>query len=679
MFRSTFQQNMSNCCAALCLLTLLTFQMLPAGAFAGALHLSDHAGGVTGEEFGSSVCGLGDVNGDGRNDILIGAPGETTNNGAAFLWYGNADVTHSPAKSWYGDADERFGFSVAAIGDVNGDGDPDFAIGAPLANAPGAVSGRICIFYGGSTLPTTPDLIIGGQNSGDQFGFSIAAAGDFNGDGKDDFIVGAPYYSAGGIDIGAAYIIYGATGDPSSDLADATLLVGEVAGDNFGWSVCPAGNFMGGTEESVAVGAPFSDSYGGMDAGVVYVFEGAATPNSTIDHTLSIGGTAYSSRYGWVVRNAGRWDSDTYDDLAVGAPAHNSPGTDAGRVEIIFGGTSPASTGDRYATGGNAGDQLGYSLDNMGDFSGNNRDDLLIGAPFLVDDGVDAGRVYYYQGGTSSSGAVTILVAIAVDPMVPGNNANNKFGFSVAGLGDFDGDLEVDYAVGAPGGQIANDAPAGYCRLMASDNQTVANFGYQAESHWTADGQVNLLLALPLSPQEISNLEIIRLPNTTIHNGAVQELALSGNYSDGMHRYQLLDEGPFEGGSSSQQIAYQAIIRLAGGGTIHLTDPTQWQPLMLNQQPGISSLMARQAWPNPANPRTALEYSVARGEYYRLTVRDLRGRLVRELVQGEGTGDWITTSWDGMDDGGQALPSGLYFFDLRTDGGLEVRKVILAR
>jgi len=681
VLRSTHHYMLCNSCAVLCLLTLLAFPVLPLAALADVVHLSDHAGGTTGQEFGGAVCGLGDIDGDGADDILVGAPGES-NTGAAFLWFGNTSITHSPAESWYGVAGEKFGFSVAAIGDVNSDGDPDFAIGAPLANSPGADSGRVCIFYGGSSLSGTPDLVIGGQYGGDQFGYSIAAAGDFDGDGEDDFIVGAPYFSDSVINGGAAYVIYGQNGGPSSDLSDATIFLGEIAEDHFGWSVCPAGNFLGNGEQSVAVGAPLNNTHGGTDAGAVYIFKGAvppSSPDSTADHVLSVGGNAPGSRYGWVVRHAGRWNSDGYDDLAVGAPTQNSPGTDAGRVEIIFGDfSSPSSSGDRFVTGADAGDQLGYNMDNLGDFSGNNRDDLLIGAPFLVDNGTDAGRAYIFEGG-SSSGAVAGLDAIAVDPMIPGNKANNKFGFCVAGLGDFDGDGAVDYAVGAPGGQIANEAPAGYCRLSASGNQSVAAFGYQTEVRWTETGQANLLLVLPLSPQEIQSLEIRRLPDTVIHSGPAYDIVLAGQYSDEMHRYELLDEGPFDREHDGNQISYQGVIHLAGGGMIHLSDPSRWESLMLNQRPGNALLQVRQAWPNPANPRTSLEYSVARGDAYQLTIRDLRGRLVRHLTQGTGSGDWTNTSWNGLDDRGHALPSGLYFFDLRTSDRLEVRKVILAR
>ncbi len=668
----------SNCRAATSLLVLAVFLTFPLVSSGGVVHLTDNAGGLSGQDFGGAVCGVGDLDGDNLSEILIGAPGES-NTGAAFLWQGNTDVTLAPAESWYGLAGEKFGFSVALIGDVDNDGTPDFAVGAPLSNDGGAEKGRVCIFFGGSSLSGSPDLVILGQNGGDQFGFSVAAAGDFNGDGKDDFIVGAPYYSASGEEKGAAYVIYGRNGGPSDNLAEATKLIGEIAFDHFGWSVCAAGDFLG-NEPCVAVGAPGNDALA-TDAGKAYVFEGSVppfNPNNTFDHVLTIGDNPPGSQYGWVVRSAGHWDSDGYEDLAVGAPTHNSPGTDAGRIEIIFGGSSPSDTGDRYATGQAGGHQLGYSLDNIGDYTGNNRDDLLIGAPFFSPDGANAGRAYLYEGGTSSSGSVDVLTAIPVDPLLPGTEAQDQFGFAVAGLGDFDGDGLVDFAIAAPAGNIENNATAGYCRVLVTDDQTVAALDYRFETTWTEESQVRLDLSLPWGPEQIRDLEIHRtlVEDEVIHQGPATGLLILGGTLGGLHDYSLIDEGPFAEDSTAQVVAYRVVVQTRTGNRYDLN---QESSLALDQRPGLASLQARQAWPNPANPRTALEYRVASGLEFDLSIHDLRGRRVSQLMSGRGTGQWVQSFWQGNDDSGRAMPSGLYFFQLRTAKGLEVRKVMLAR
>lgn len=653
----------------------------PRGASAAVLHLADGATGIAGQQFGAAMSGLEDISGDGLAELLVGAPGYQSggsDTGAVFLWLGNTAVTEAAQEVWYGVANESFGFSVAAIGDVNGDERPDFAVGAPLNDSGGQDRGRVCVFYGSPNLSSEPDLVIQGEAAYDQFGFSVAAAGDFNGDGKDDFIVGAPYHDSPGQDAGAAYIVYGATGGPSDDLADALKLTGQVGGDLFGWSVCPTGNFLGGNEDGVAVGAPSYDSFG-TDAGAVFVFEGVnppSNPDATHDHVCRVGGNSPAySLFGWVVRHVGRWDSDGYDDLAVGAPGNRGAGLDAGRAEIFFGDPSPSEQGDRYVTGQDGGDKLGYSLVGGQDWSGNGKDDVLIGAPFHSGDGAEAGRAYLWAGG-SSSGSFSILDAIAVDPMVSDSAANDRFGSSLAACSDFDGDGAPDHGIGAPGGNIAaNNSTAGYCRFLASDPQTVGNEDQSIHFGWQPDGTVAIQIRLDRRWSDVAELKVYRREETYGGVSTGRSLLREGRVPANTGAVFAMTDPLDALSTSAERMTYIAELHLRSGRTFYLENSAQ---LDVADRPD-PDLLVGSVWPNPANPRASMEFQVPAGQAYLVTVHDLRGREVALIRQGTGTGQTETAVWNGLDATGRALPSGTYFFRLLAGQQTEVRKVVLAR
>ncbi|MCP5020037.1 MAG: hypothetical protein GY938_32835, partial [Ketobacter sp.] len=168
-------------------------------------------GQSVGDGFGESVASAGDFNGDGKDDVIVGALG------SAFIFFGpivsgttinNADVILNGQSrgNW-------FGWSVASAGDFNGDGKDDVIVGAPRNNNTGSFSGSAFIFFGGVTGTinnpgTNADVILNGQRAGDYFGRSVALAGDFNGDGVDDVIVGASENDTNGINSGSAYIFF---------------------------------------------------------------------------------------------------------------------------------------------------------------------------------------------------------------------------------------------------------------------------------------------------------------------------------------------------------------------------------------------------------------------------------------------------------------------------------------
>ena len=667
--------------AAAVLVVSLLGACFPVLSALGAVHLTDETSGVNGQQFGEAISELSDQNSDGRHEFLVGAPGDDVNGleaGAVFYYRSREDNRHGLQQVWRGVGGEKFGFAVARIGDVNGDDREDFAVGAPFSDAGGSESGRICIFFGGDSISGSPDVIIVGKNGGDHFGHAISAAGDFDGDGRDDLIVGAPFRNAPGAESGAAYIIFGAGGGPSNDLDDALELTGEIAGDHFGFSVTHAGNFLGAGSVSVAVGAP-DNTADGLDAGAVYVYEGVVPPSSPdADFDLKIRNGAAArpgSRYGFAVEGIGRWDGDGYDDLAIGAPYCNESGAQAGRVEIVLGDTSPSASGDRYVNGEAASDHLGYSLAGLGDVEGSSLDDLLMGAPGHDGTASNAGRAYIYTGGSSSTGDAGNLLVLDVAPLNSGTGAGDQFGVAVASAGLFDDDDIPDYAVGALAGNIGSAATAGYCWVLDSGGGVVPNLLQRWEADWEAAGAVRLVFALAECPADLTHLELRRsldgARDQVIWSGAVPGAAAV----DGLARlgagFTYLDTAA----PSATGISYTLDLTFADGTTATLAALAG--PAM-GQIPGARPALAP-LWPNPFNPTVTVRFLVPSGQEGSLRVLDLRGRQVAELFAGQGRGIEREVTWSGRDQAGLPVSSGVYHFRLETADGVLTRRAVLAK
>lgn len=393
--------------------------------------------------FGWSVDAAGDVNGDGFGDVIAGAPfydNAAGDEGSVFVYLGSASglVTDEP---WTGEGDqkgERFGFSVGTAGDVNGDGFDDVIVGSIGYDNAFAEAGRASVFLGSASgLSTTPDWTAEGDQVNENFGLDVGTAGDVNGDGFDDVIVGAPYWAGGPNYEGRAFAFLGS----ASGLGNTPAWTAEGGGveGNFGWSLGTAGDVNGDGFDDVIVG----DYRYGDDEGEAFVFLGSASGLSTTAVWNATGG-ARLQYFGLSVGTAGDVNGDGFDDVVVGAPLYTVGQVYEGRASLYSGSVvGPSADADWTAEGDRERAEFGHSVATAGDTNGDGSDELIVGAPFFDHGQTREGRTFVYTDTPLGFGTTPPRTA-------EGNQANAAFGWAIAGAGDVDGDGFDDLIFGAP-------------------------------------------------------------------------------------------------------------------------------------------------------------------------------------------------------------------------------------
>jgi hypothetical protein len=386
------------------------------------------------------------VNGDGYDDIIVGAPkhaDEVYREGAAFVFHGSAEGLQVHPNWVVGSNQQgaRFGCAVAGVGDVNGDGYDDVIVGASEYSGSHSEEGATFIYHGSHDgLSTSPDWQFQSGVRDAHFGYSLATTGDINGDGFVDLIVGAPGYKVKDINFGAAYVFYGSETGFSQE--PDWIYVGEQADAHLGYAVSAAGDINADGYADILVGAPYTNG-DQPTSGAVLVFYGSPDGlPSTPDQILL--GDQEGGLFGGSLSTAGDVNADGYADILVGAPRYTRDYNMEGAAFNFLGSKNGLYPTPHWSTYGGQADALyGSSVSSLSNINDCGYPAALVGAYSYTDDQREEGRSYLYRGS---------LVGLSRTPawFAEGNKAETGFGNSVSSAGDVNGSGCESILVGAP-------------------------------------------------------------------------------------------------------------------------------------------------------------------------------------------------------------------------------------
>lgn len=555
-------------------------------------------GEVASDSIGGALGGVGDFNGDGLSDILIGAKNHAGSTGAGYVLFGNAGAVAANANLAQldgsnglefdgGAAFASAGISIASVGDFNGDSFADILIGASGLQTNGAGAGGGYLVFGhASGFGPTFDLAsldgsdgfrIDGETAFDSAGTSVSSAGDLNGDGFSDLLLGAGGRGTNGAFAGASYVVFGHASGFAATLALSSLhgpdgfeINGEATFDVLGTRVSTAGDVNDDGYADLLIGASNQDA-SHVNAGASYVvLGGPGAFNGNLNAAALDGSNGFkitgeaAADYAGFVSSAGDVNGDGFADVVIGSYGQSTNGLNAGGAYVVFGhGPDLDATLDLSTLNGNngfkiygesAGDRFGFTAAGAGDVNGDGYSDLLIGARDRDINGDATGAAYVVFGhATGFTASLTLATLNSSQGFeINGESTFDRAGGGVAAAGDVNGDGFADLLIGA-GGRSVNGFSSGASYVL---------FGRDFNGTDTAVGTA----ANDVLTGRTANDSLIGgQGNDTLIGGGGSDVLIGGAGNDVL-KFDLLDH-MVDGGSGTDRAALQG-----AGQTLVLDD-----------------------------------------------------------------------------------------------------------
>ena len=369
---------------------------------------------------GAAMCAVGDLDGDGRPEYAIASSGTRDGVGQVEIYSLGPDGHLSLRATWHGEnAGDRFGSTIVGGNDLDGDGFPDVAVSAIGSSTGAPHAGSVSLFRGGHAIALTPALVLKGTRVLQDFGYALSMDGDVNGDGFRDLVIGAPGDDQAGPSAGRVFVFLGGHG--LHEKPDFECASGRPH-SQFGIAVTDGVDINGDGIADIAVGANWDDTDGPY-AGAVYLFHGGAHPDGTPD--LVLHGPGENAWFGTVLFGGADLDGDGDRDLVVSSLHRGGLVDGAGSVEIHRGGPHFTEKPWKRLRGGDRYDEFGGSF-GAADVNGDGHTDLIVGEHYHSRSGRTQGAIDVFFGGPAMDETC--------DWWLEGHQAQERFGEGLATL-----------------------------------------------------------------------------------------------------------------------------------------------------------------------------------------------------------------------------------------------------